>query len=72
MMSGGPSFANSTSRSPSVCKKNHDPRFAIEWSFDLGELDGWLTGEENDESWAIFTRKSMRPSRADLLVNSSA
>lgn len=55
-------------------KRDHEPRFAIDWAFDLGDLDSWQTGEgeEEEEPWVIYTQDNMSPAKADLLVNSSA
>jgi hypothetical protein len=51
-------------------KRDHELRYAIDWALDLGELDGWKTGED-DEPWIIFTRESMRPPTAVPHANSS-
>jgi site-specific DNA recombinase len=42
-------------------KKEHDPRFAIDWAFDLGS-DWDQDGFEDDFSWVRYTRESVRPS----------
>ena len=29
-------------------KRNHEPRFVLDWAFDLGSLGSWQTGEEEE------------------------
>jgi hypothetical protein len=42
-------------------KKDHEPRFAIDWAFDLGN-DWDQDGFEDDFSWVRYTRESANPS----------
>jgi hypothetical protein len=55
-----------------LLKRDHDPRFTIDWAFDLGD-DWWQTelGEE-DFSWVEWTRESMIPPTTDIAYKSSA
>ena len=47
-------------------ERDHEPRLAIDWAFDL---DGWGL-DQDDEPWVIYTRESTTPSGP--LANSSA
>ena len=53
-------------------KKDHEPRFAIDWAFDLGD-DWWQTdvGEE-DCSWVIMHEGEHESVEGRSCVNSSA
>jgi hypothetical protein len=48
-------------------KRDHEPRFAIDWAFDLS---AWGDIDEEAEPWVTYTRASSTP--AAPLVNSSA
>jgi hypothetical protein len=47
-------------------KRDHEPRFAIDWAFDLS---AWGDIDEEAEPWVMYTKKSSTP--AAPLVNSS-
>lgn len=32
-----------------VWRRDHDPRFTLDWAFDLGTLDGWYSGDVEEE-----------------------
>jgi site-specific DNA recombinase len=56
-------------------RRDHDPRFTLDWAFDLGTLDWWQTGEMEEEDhapWVIYTTDGMSPSKTGLGFNSSA
>ena len=36
-------------------KRDHEPRFAIDWAFDLS---AWDLIDQEEEPWVIFTRES--------------
>lgn len=46
-------------------KRDHEPRFAIDWAFDLST---WDCIDQDEEPWISYTRQS---SMAAPLVNSS-
>ena len=46
-------------------KRDHEPRFAIDWAFDLS---AWDDIDEEAEPWVMYTKKSSTP--AAPLVNS--
>jgi hypothetical protein len=48
-------------------KRDHDPRFAIDWAFDLG---AWDAIDQEVEPWVIYTTESA--ALVAPLVNSSA
>ena len=52
-----------------MLKDLQEPRYGIDWAFDLGD-DWWPTGEEEHEPWGIFTKESASPSKADILYSS--
>ena len=50
-------------------KKDHKPRYVIDWAFDMG--DAWWQPDDR-EVWVTWTKESATPSRNDLLYSSSA
>ena len=47
-------------------QKSHDPRFTIDWAFDLGALDWWQTDEDVNGSWVGWSKESASPSASDI------
>jgi len=45
-------------------KRDHEPRFAVDWNFDL---TSWDLIDQEEEPWVIYTRESVGP-----LASSSA
>jgi site-specific DNA recombinase len=46
-------------------QKSHDPRYTIDWAFDLGALNWWETGEDVDMSWVGWSKESASPSQLE-------
>jgi len=44
--------------SVTLWKRDHEPRFAIDWAFDLSS---WDLSDQEEEPWVIFTRENVTP-----------